>query len=92
MKQTSNAIKFLLAQYRAIFKSAYFKGLATAAVVTVGLAAGQAQADDKIINNSNIDELLNSASADIVVNGLTSAGSPAADENEYTKIYDSNGH
>ena len=44
MKQTNNAIKFLLAQYRAIFKSAYFKGLATAVVVTAGLAATQAQA------------------------------------------------
>ena len=32
-----------MAQYRAIFKSAYFKGLAAAAVVTMGLAAGQAQ-------------------------------------------------
>ena len=45
MKQTNNAIKFLMAQYRAIFKSAYFKGLATAAVVTMGLAAGAAQAN-----------------------------------------------
>ena len=47
MKQTSNAIKFLLAQYRSIFKNAYFKGLATAVVVTAGLAtsSGQAQAD-----------------------------------------------
>ena len=44
MKQTSNAIKFLLAQYRSIFKNAYFKGLATAVVVTAGLAAGAAQA------------------------------------------------
>ena len=44
MKQTNNAIKFLMAQYRAIFQNAYFKGLATAAVVTMGLAAGQAQA------------------------------------------------
>ena len=44
MKQTNNAIKFLMAQYRAIFKNAYFKGLAAAAVVTMGLAAGQAQA------------------------------------------------
>ena len=34
-----------MAQYRAIFQNAYFKGLATAAVVTMGLAAGQAQAD-----------------------------------------------
>ena len=33
-----------MAQYRAIFKNAYFKGLATAAVVTMGLAVGQAQA------------------------------------------------
>ena len=44
MKQTNNAIKFLMAQYRAIFQNAYFKGLATATVVTMGLAAGQAQA------------------------------------------------
>ena len=44
MKQTNNAIKFLMAQYRAIFQNAYFKGLATAAVLTAGLAAGQAQA------------------------------------------------
>ena len=33
-----------MAQYRAIFQNAYFKGSATAAVVTMGLAAGQAQA------------------------------------------------
>ena len=46
MKQTNNAIKFLMAQYRAIFKNAYFKGLAAAAVVTMGLAAGAAQAAD----------------------------------------------
>ena len=44
MKQTNNAIKFLMAQYRAIFKNAYLKGLATAAVLTAGLAAGAAQA------------------------------------------------
>ncbi len=44
MKQTNNAIKFLMAQYRAIFQNAYFKGLATAAVVTMGLAVGQAHA------------------------------------------------
>lgn len=48
MKQTNNAIKFLMAQYRAIYESAYFKGLATAgaAALTLGLAAGQAQAAD----------------------------------------------
>ena len=33
-----------MAQYRAIFQNAYFKGLATAAVLTAGLSVGQAQA------------------------------------------------
>ena len=46
MKQTNNAIKFLMAQYRAIFKNAYFKGMASALVLTAGLAAGQSQAAD----------------------------------------------
>ena len=44
MKQTSAALTFLLAQYRAIFKRAYIKGIATAVLLTAGLAAGQAQA------------------------------------------------
>ena len=44
MKQTNSAIKFLMAQYRAIFNNAYFKGLATATVATMALAASQAQA------------------------------------------------
>ena len=47
MKQTNNAIKFLMAQYRAIFKNAYFKGMATAVLLTAGLAAGAAQAADE---------------------------------------------
>lgn len=46
MKQTNNAIKFLMAQYRAIYQSAYLKGLASAIIVTASLAAGQAQAAD----------------------------------------------
>ena len=54
MKQTNNAIKFLMAQYRAIFQNAYFKGLATAAVVTMGLAAGQAQAAGTLEDISTI--------------------------------------
>ena len=52
MKQTNNAIKFLMAQYRAIFQNAYFKGLATAAVVTAGLAAGQAQAAHSVYGDT----------------------------------------
>ena len=46
MRNSNNAIKFLLAQYRAIFKRAYIKGLASAVMLTAGLAAGQAQAAD----------------------------------------------
>ena len=56
MKQTNNAIKFLMAQYRAIFKNAYFKGMATALVLTAGLAVGQAQAastQDPIYTTTN---------------------------------------
>ncbi|MCI6864391.1 hypothetical protein, partial [Anaerobiospirillum succiniciproducens] len=42
MKQTNNAIKFLMAQYRAIFKNANIAMVA--AMVASALAAGQAQA------------------------------------------------
>ena len=42
MKQTNNAIKFLMAQYRAIFKNANIAMVAAMAVSA--LAAGQAQA------------------------------------------------
>ena len=49
MKQTNNAIKFLMAQYRAIFKNAYFKGLTSAVLLTAGLAvAGGAQAASQL--------------------------------------------
>ena len=44
MKQTNNAIKFLMAQYRAIFKNANIAMVA--AMVAAALAAGQAQAKD----------------------------------------------
>ena len=44
MKISNNALNFLLAQYRAIFKRAYVKGLAAAVMLTAGLATGQAQA------------------------------------------------
>ena len=44
MKQTNNAIKFLMAQYRAIFKKANIAMFA--AMAAAALAAGQAQAVD----------------------------------------------
>ena len=49
MKQTNNAIKFLMAQYRAIFKNANIAMLA--AIAASALAAGQAQADDLTATN-----------------------------------------
>ena len=86
MKQTNNAIKFLMAQYRAIFKSAYFKGLATAAVVTMGLAAGAAQAntgylysggwwnhDDAVPNMSASSYILAGQIAGDALSGATNA-------------------
>ena len=44
MKISNNALNFLLAQYRAIFKRAYVKGIASAVILTAGLAAGAGQA------------------------------------------------
>ena len=78
MKQTNNAIKFLMAQYRAIFNNAYFKGLATAALVTVAMAAGQAQANPTDLSSSLVDG--NGTPVDIVTSGdstLNSSGDKA---------------
>ena len=54
MKVSNNALNFLLAQYRAIFKRAYVKGLASAVLLTAGLAAGQAQAADITDNDNSV--------------------------------------
>ena len=78
MKQTNNAIKFLMAQYRAIFNNAYFKGLATAALVTVAMAAGQAQANPTDLSSSLVDG--NGTPVDIVTSGdstINSSGDKA---------------
>ena len=73
MKQTNNAIKFLMAQYRAIFQNAYFKGLATAAVVTMAMAAGQAQAK---ANDGSLEatDTLTVPNKTIEINGSESDG------------------
>ena len=52
MKISNNALNFLLAQYRAIFKRAYVKGIASAVLLTAGLAAGQAQAAAIYLNGT----------------------------------------
>ena len=89
MKQTNNAIKFLMAQYRAIFQNAYFKGLATAAVVTMGLAAGQAQAqptdtefsqDSDALGTITIDGEQHEATVKDLYTKITVTESPADSE------------
>ena len=54
MKISNNALNFLLAQYRAIFKRAYVKGIASAVLLTAGLAAGQAQAANELADVNNL--------------------------------------
>ena len=84
MKQTNNAIKFLMAQYRAIFKSAYFKGLTYAVLMTAGMGmmAGQAQAaaptwgtaNDTTVDVSIEDAQTESGGKDVFANDLTITG------------------
>ena len=85
MKQTNNAIKFLMAQYRAIFKSAYFKGLTSAVLLTAGMGmmAGQAQAIDwGEANDTTVEVTISSAvtesgGKDVFANDLTITSSGA---------------
>ena len=70
MKLSNNALNFLLAQYRAIFKRAYVKGIASAVLLTAGLAAGQAQAD----SYTDLDSI-NTATGDVITIDGTAATS-----------------
>lgn len=69
MKLSNNAIKFLMSHYRAIYKNAWVKGLATAALLTAGLTAGQAANADALSNMSN-------AAGDITITGTASDKGP----------------
>ena len=60
MKQTSAALTFLMAQYRAI----YIKGIASAVLLTAGLAAGQAQAANDLSSGWNSGDALVTSTAD----------------------------
>ena len=82
MKQTNNAIKFLMAQYRAVFKSAYVSGITTAVALTSFLAAAQANAAPSELKVDNWDSALK-ASETLVINGETSTD-PA--KGEYSKL------
>ena len=66
MKQTNNAIKFLMAQYRAIFKNANIAMVA--AMAAAALAAGQAQAGT--VAAQNIDNAkLSSLKGEVTIDG-----------------------
>ena len=87
MKQTSSALTFLLAQYRAIFKHAYIKGLAPAVLLTAGLAAaGSAQAATSLT-----DIITELASGDYTLIIGTSGESTPTNTNYYDKINISGG-
>uniref|UniRef100_UPI001FF2AB41 hypothetical protein n=1 Tax=Anaerobiospirillum sp. NML120449 TaxID=2932817 RepID=UPI001FF2AB41 len=68
MKLSNNAIKFLMAQYRAIYKNAYFKGIASAVVLTSVMVAGQAQAalDNSAFGKIKPDEIKEATSAEAI--------------------------
>ena len=69
MKQTNNAIKFLMAQYRAIFKNA---NIAMFAAIAAGaLAAGQAQATDRdwaAVDQTATGDVLKASGSAIITN------------------------
>ena len=77
MKQTNNAIKFLMAQYRAIFKNANIAMVA--AIAAAALASGQAQAAK---GGATFDDtIFNAADADVTIDGSTTAKDP--EDNTY---------
>ena len=84
VKVSNNALNFLLAQYRAIFKRAYVKGLASAVLLTAGLAAGQAQAYTELTQNTAgyWDQV--SDDQDLTVSGENTFTSSSLDT---TKVY-----
>lgn len=97
MKQTNNAIKFLMAQYRAIFKNANIAMVA--AMVASALAAGQAQAAD--LDNDTLKaadegaQLTVDGSGDKYANlTLSGAATPGAvfDKSFTITVSDGNGH
>ncbi len=74
MKQTNNAIKFLMAQYRAIFRNANLKMFLAAATAAAAMAAGSAQAaptkdGDTLTNALLKEDIAGDTSVTVVVNG-----------------------
>ncbi len=82
VKLSNNALNFLLAQYRAIFKRAYVKGLAAAVMLTAGLAAGQAQADPSL----STDNLPTSGQTAVITGATTANGTYENGRAEFTNF------
>ena len=86
MKQTSSALTFLMAQYRAIFKRAYIKGIASAVLLTAGLAAGatsgpaMAAVNDTILDAEDFSSGAAVSSGTITQSSTINMGSLAADK------------
>ena len=77
----ANALNFLLAQYRAIFKRAYVKGIASAVLLTAGLAAGQAQA----ASLTTLDQLPTTAEDEVIITG-SDASDGTNDQYQYLQL------
>ena len=78
VKISNNALNFLLAQYRAIFKRAYIKGIASAVILTAGLAAGQAQAAASADNPAYTVSGADSSTWTVVSGAITASGNRLA--------------
>ena len=89
MRNSNNAIKFLLAQYRAIFKRAYIKGLASAVILTAGLAAGQAQAAEIDSGASSWDA---ATSSNITINDASATFSGTNSNRFYNNVIVNSGN
>ena len=72
MKLSNNAIKFLMAHYRAIYKHAFFKGLTTATILTIGLSAAQGALAAKDANLEADDTLPKTENSILTVDGQAS--------------------
>ncbi|MBO8415858.1 MAG: autotransporter domain-containing protein [Proteobacteria bacterium] len=76
MKQTKNALTMLLKAYKAVFTAAFTKGLASAVVLTAGLAVGAAQAAN-IGTDADLSYATEADDLTLVVTGDSSAPSLA---------------
>ncbi len=85
MKQTNNAIKFLMAQYRAIFKNANLK-MFLAAATAAALAAGSAQAATTLDSIKN-GEVFNASNKLEITSGKADST-----DNEFTVRIEADAH